>query len=72
MIEKICQILLKLPKWARIFVISLLVIAAGVSIFYSLPSCSSVKSVIYGEGEVSTSVNQSGADSTQVIIKLKH
>ena len=69
--EKLYQILSKLPKWARIFVISLLALAAAVSLFYTIPACSSVKSVVYGNGKVSTSVNQSGADSTQVVIELK-
>lgn len=69
--EKFLQILSKLPKWARILVIALAAVAAGVSVFYSLPACSSVKSVVYGNAKVSTSVNQSGADSTQVVIELK-
>lgn len=68
--EKLIQILKALPKWARAVVIALLFIAAGIATFYVVPSCSSVKTVSYGDGRISTSVTQSGVDSVSVSVNL--
>lgn len=66
--EKLLQILSKLPKWARIVVIVALLIAAGFGIFFTVPSCSSVRAVSYGDGRLSTTVNQSVGDSLQIVV----
>lgn len=62
------QILSKLPKWARIVVITALVIAAGFGIFFTVPSCSSVRATSYGNGKLSTTVHQSVADSLNIVV----
>lgn len=68
--NKLLEILKLLPKWARIAVISILAIAAAIATFYVVPSCSSVKTVSFGDGRISTSVRQSGADSTSIVVNF--
>lgn len=56
-----------LPAWTRVVIITL--VAAIVAIM-SLTSCSTVKTTLYRDGNVTTSVNQSVLDSTRVTISL--
>lgn len=68
--DKIIQILQSMPKWARIVCITLLVIALGFGVFFSVPSCSSVRATLNGDGKLSTSVNHSIADSVNVSVSV--
>ena len=69
--EKLIELLAKCPKWARATIIALLAIALAVGTFFCVSSCSSVRTVATGYGDVTTTVRQSVADSTQVSISVK-
>lgn len=68
--EKIIEILRKLPKAWRIVFVVLLSAALGIAMFFGTTSCGvTVKSQMNGSGAVSTTVRQ-GVDSASVNVHL--
>lgn len=66
--EKFLQILAKLPTWARGLCVALLSIVVAVVTFFLVSSCSMVRASLDGNGRLSTSVNQSVADSVNISV----
>lgn len=66
--DKIIEFLKKLPKGARIVSSVLLAILIGLALFFSSTSCSMVRASLDGSGRLSTSVNQSVADSVNISV----
>lgn len=66
--DKILQLLKILPKWARILMAALIGIGVGLALFFSSTSCSVVRASLSGDGRLSTSVNQSVADSVNISV----
>lgn len=70
MMNKFFQWLKTKPTAVKIAVaVAAAIVAACIALFPPV-SCSSVKAVSYGDGRISTSVHQSGADSTHVSINF--
>lgn len=65
--DKIIEFLKKLPKGARIVSSVLLAVLMGLALFFS-SSCSMVRATLDGTGKLSTSVNQSVADSVNISV----
>lgn len=63
------ELLSKLPKPWKYVVAALL--AATIAIVFSLTSCSAVRTSLNGDGILSTSVNQSVADSVHISVFYK-
>ena len=66
--DKIIAILKTLPSWARIVLTALISIGVGIVIFFTASSCSMVRATLTGDGRLSTSVNQSVADSVNISV----
>ena len=65
--QKLIELLKKMPLWARI--VFLLALSCALVVI-SFNSCSSVRAISYGDGRLSTTVHQSVADSTSVTINF--
>lgn len=68
--DKILQLFKILPKWARILMAALIGIGVGLALFFSSTSCSVVRASIDGTGRLSTTVNQSVADSLNISVNF--
>ena len=67
-LTNLLNLMSKMPRWVQIFVSFLVAVLVGIAVFFSVPSCSSVRAVSYGNGKLSTTVSQSVADSLNIVV----